>query len=81
MPIAPDPFLSRFVYQRRRSVPAACGIPEAGAAGPRPTVSASEILTLALCAQWWGRSERTVVRYARAPWPGVFSAFAPSERL
>jgi len=40
--------------------------------GPRPTVSDSEILTLALCAQWWGRSERAFVRHVRAHWRAYF---------
>ena len=40
--------------------------------GPRPTVSDSEILTLVLCAQWWGRSERAFLRYARTYWRGYF---------
>jgi len=40
--------------------------------GPPPTVSDSEVLTLALCAQWWGRSERAFLRYARTYWRGYF---------
>ena len=40
--------------------------------GPRPTVSDSEVLTLALCAQWWGRSERAFGRYVRAHWRAYF---------
>lgn len=40
--------------------------------GPCPTVSDSEVLTLALCAQWWGRSERAFVRYVRAHWRAYF---------
>ncbi len=43
--------------------------------GPRPTVSDSEVLPLALCAQWWGRSERAFVRYARAQWRTYFPRF------
>ena len=40
--------------------------------GPRPTVSDSEVLTLALCAQWWGRSERAFLRYVRGHWRTYF---------
>ena len=40
--------------------------------GPRPTVSDSEVLTLALCAQWWGRSERAFLRYVRHHWRAYF---------
>ncbi|MCE2484439.1 MAG: hypothetical protein J4F42_02910 [Desulfurellaceae bacterium] len=36
--------------------------------GPRPTVADSEVLTLALCAQWGGRSERAFLRYVRQHW-------------
>jgi hypothetical protein len=40
--------------------------------GKRPTLSDSEVLTLALCAQWLHRSERAVVRYALAHWQAYF---------
>lgn len=40
--------------------------------GPRPTVSDSEVLTLALCGQWGGRSERAFLRYVRPYWRGYF---------
>ena len=40
--------------------------------GPRPRVSDSEGLTLALCAQWWGRSERAFLRYVRGHWRTYF---------
>ena len=40
--------------------------------GPPPMVSDSEVLTLALCAQWWGRSERAFVRYVRTHWRAYF---------
>ena len=40
--------------------------------GPRPTVSDSEVLTLALCAQWWGRSERAFLRYVHQHWRAYF---------
>lgn len=40
--------------------------------GPRPTVSDSEVLTLALCAQWGGRSERAFLRYVRQHWRAYF---------
>jgi len=43
--------------------------------GPPPLVSDSEILTLALCGQWWGRSERAFLRYARAHWRAYFPRF------
>ena len=43
-----------------------------GRPGPRPTVSDSEVLTLAVCAQWWGRSERAFLRYARTYWREYF---------
>ena len=40
--------------------------------GKRPTLSDSEVLTLALCAQWLHRSEPAVVRYALAHWQTYF---------
>ena len=40
--------------------------------GPRPKLSDSEVLTLAICAQWSGRSEREVVRYAHQHWRSYF---------
>ena len=40
--------------------------------GPRPVVSDSEVLTLALCGQWGGRSERAFLRYVRTYWRGYF---------
>jgi hypothetical protein len=40
--------------------------------GKRPALSDSEVLTLALCAQWLHRSERAVVRYALAHWQAYF---------
>ena len=40
--------------------------------GKRPTLSDSEGLPLALCAQWLRRSERAVVRYALAHWQAYF---------
>ncbi len=40
--------------------------------GPRPTVADSEVLTLALCAQWWGKSERAFLRYVRQAWRAYF---------
>ena len=43
--------------------------------GPAPTVSDSEVLTLVLCAQWWGRSERAFLRYARVHWRTYFPRF------
>lgn len=36
--------------------------------GRRPELSDREGLTLARCAQWRRRSERALVRYARAHW-------------
>ena len=43
-----------------------------GRPGPRPVVADSAVLTLALWAQWWGRSERAFLRYARAHWRAYF---------
>ena len=40
--------------------------------GPQLAVTDSEVLTLALCAQGWGRSERAFLRYARQSWRGYF---------
>ncbi len=57
------------LYQQRP------GPRKSGRPGPRPVVSDSEVLTLALCAQWWGRSERAFLRYARAPWRAYFPRF------
>ena len=57
------------LYQQRP------GLRRPGRPGARPTVADSEILTLALCAQWWGRSERAFLRYARAHWRAYFPRF------
>ena len=40
--------------------------------GPKPRLSDSEMLTLALCAQWHGASERAFLRYAAQHWRGYF---------
>lgn len=40
--------------------------------GRRPELSDSEVLTLALCAQWLRRSERALVGYARQHWRAYF---------
>ena len=40
--------------------------------GPKPRLSDSEMLTLALCAQWHGTSERAFLRYAARHWRGYF---------
>src|SRR5438552_2307601 len=41
--------------------------------GPKPEVSDSEVLTLAILAQWQAnRSERAFLRYARAHWRAYF---------
>lgn len=40
--------------------------------GRRPSLSDSEALTLAVCAQWSGRSERGFIRYASEHWRGYF---------
>ena len=40
--------------------------------GPKPRLSDSEMLTLALCAQWQGASERAFLRYAAQHWRGYF---------
>jgi hypothetical protein len=40
--------------------------------GKRPTLSDSEVLTLAVCARWLRRSERAMVRYAMAHWRAYF---------
>ena len=40
--------------------------------GQRPQLSDSEVLTLALCAQWHGTSERAFFRYAAEHWRGYF---------
>ena len=42
--------------------------------GPKPRLSGSEMLTLALCAQWHGASERAFLRYAAQHWRGYFPA-------
>ena len=42
--------------------------------GPKPRLSGSEMLTLALCAQWYGTSERAFLRYAAQHWRGYFPA-------
>lgn len=40
--------------------------------GAKPTLSDSEVLTLALVGQWAGWSERHLVRYARRHWRSLF---------
>lgn len=40
--------------------------------GPDPKLTDSEVLTLLLCAQWFGPSERAFVRYARRHWRTYF---------
>ena len=40
--------------------------------GKRPELSDSEVLTLALCAQWFGTSERAFLRYATQHWRRYF---------
>lgn len=40
--------------------------------GRRPEVSDSEVLTLMLCAQWSGKSERAFLRYAAEHWRSYF---------
>ena len=40
--------------------------------GRRPRLSDSEVLTLAICAQWSGTSERGFIRYARERWRRYF---------
>ena len=40
--------------------------------GKRPELSDSEVLTLAICAQWSGTSERTFLRYAAEHWSAYF---------
>ena len=40
--------------------------------GRRPELADSEVLTLAICAQWFGTSERAFLRYASAHWRRYF---------
>lgn len=40
--------------------------------GKAPELSDSEVLTLAICAQWYDRSERTFIRYAMKRWRAYF---------
>lgn len=40
--------------------------------GKRPELSDSEVLTLAICAQWRGTSERAFLRYATEHWRAYF---------
>ena len=40
--------------------------------GRRPDLSDSEVVTLTICEQWHGRSERGFVRFARQYWRGYF---------
>jgi hypothetical protein len=40
--------------------------------GKHPELSDSEVLTLALCAQWFGPSERAFIRYVKEHWRGYF---------
>ena len=38
----------------------------------RPELANSEVLTLAICAQWYGTSERAFLRYATTHWRRYF---------
>ena len=49
--------------------------------GRRPELSDSEVLTLTLCGQWFGTSERAFVRHVSENWTGYFSKHAHSERV
>ena len=40
--------------------------------GRRPELSDSEVLTLAVCAQWFGTSERAFIRHASEHWRSYF---------
>lgn len=40
--------------------------------GRRPDLSDSDVVTLTICEQWHGRSERGVLRFARRYWRGYF---------
>ncbi len=40
--------------------------------GPRPQLSDSEVLTIAICGQYFGPSERALIRYASRHWRGYF---------
>ncbi len=40
--------------------------------GAKPTLTDSEVLTIAIIAQWFGSSERALVRYAHEHWRGYF---------
>lgn len=40
--------------------------------GAKPRLSDSEVLTLVLCAQWSGWTERKLIRYAQRHWRGYF---------
>ncbi len=40
--------------------------------GRRPELSDSEVLTLAICAQWFGTSERAFIRHASEHWRSYF---------
>ena len=53
--------------------------------GRRPVLSDSEVLTLAICSQWFWTSERAFIRYALEHWldlfPGLISQSAYNRRL
>ena len=40
--------------------------------GKKPDLSDSEVLTLAICAQWHGASQRAFIRYAAEHWRNYF---------
>ena len=56
-----DDFYKRFLAQNKPSRP-----------GRRPELSDSEVLTLMLCAQWSGKSERRFVAYVAEHWGSYF---------
>ena len=56
-----DDSYKRFLAQNKPSRP-----------GKRPEVSDSEVLTLMLCAQWSGKSERRFVAYVAEHWGSYF---------
>lgn len=49
-----------------------CALHKPARPGKHPELSDSEVLTLTICAQWFGRSERAFIRYAMQHWRAYF---------
>ncbi len=49
--------------------------------GPDPRLTDSEVLTIALCGQWFSPSEQALIRYAREHWRSYFPEMLTQSRM